>query len=183
MARPKSILSVAERLAIYTRVDAVTGCHVWTASVNLDGYGKITVDNKTVGAHRVAYELAHGSIPVGLTIDHLCRNRMCVNPTHLEAVSMRENILRGEGISAKNARKTHCKRGHPLSGDNLYVEPMGRHCKACARMAEQARKAKRRETPINAKRQEAARKAAQVRWGEGRLWKIRRLEPAGPEAA
>lgn len=82
----------------------------------------------------MSHELHKGPIPEGLVIDHLCRNRGCVNPDHLEAVTQRENILRGEGLAAANARKTHCPKGHPYSGENLYVVPSSgrRQCRICA---------------------------------------------------
>jgi hypothetical protein len=81
-----------------------------------------------------------GEIPRGMTLDHICRNRDCCNPAHLEPVTVKENILRGDSLSARNARKTHCHRGHPLAGDNLSLPPSGgRKCKACGR--ERKRKA------------------------------------------
>jgi hypothetical protein len=92
----------------------------------------------------VAYELAIGPIPEGLTIDHLCRNRGCVNPAHLEAVTNRTNLLRGDGIAALNARKTHCKRGHEFTPENTYVWREGtRACRACHTAQEQARRQKK----------------------------------------
>jgi len=112
-------------------------CWEWLRAPNADGYG--VVRDKYRGscpAHRVAYELTFGPIPEGLEIDHLCRNRICCNPWHLEAVPPRENKMRGEGIMAKQARQTHCKRGHPLEGDNLKPDPrLGRRiCKECVHM-------------------------------------------------
>jgi hypothetical protein len=97
-----------------------------------NGYGRIQVGSKTIGAHRVAWEQANGPIPPGMVVDHLCRNPACINVNHMEAVTPRVNILRGFSQSAINARKTKCKRGHPLEGSNLYNALNGtRHCRAC----------------------------------------------------
>jgi hypothetical protein len=113
-----------------------SGCWLWTGTMLWTGYGQVMINKKGKLAHRVAYELFVGAIPQGLTIDHLCRTRICVNPEHLQAVSQRVNTLRGIGPSAVNARKTHCPRGHELSSDNLYVNPQGkRTCKMCNRIS------------------------------------------------
>lgn len=111
------------------------GCWPWTGDVDkATGYGRFWFNGKTESAHRVAYELARGPIPKGLHIDHLCRNRICVKPDHLEPVTLVENVMRGEGAAAINARKVACHNGHPLSGDNLHVAPDGRRiCRQCAR--------------------------------------------------
>ena len=85
-------------------------CWLWTAHIDRDGYGRF----ERIGAHRWAYEFAIGPIPDGMQIDHLCRVRRCVNPAHLETVTLAENVLRGQGVTAQQARQTHCKRGHPL---------------------------------------------------------------------
>lgn len=104
------------------------GCWQWTGSDNGLGYGQLMCDGRLQVVHRVAYEQIVGPIPNGLTLDHLCRNTRCVNPSHLEPVSMKENILRGYGPSAVSARKTHCKYGHELSpGDGRRV------CHTCER--------------------------------------------------
>ena len=118
-------------------------CWTWTAYRSPKGYG--VFGNKR--AHRVAYEMLVGPIPARLTLDHLCRNRGCVRPDHLEPVTNEENILRGEAPSAKNARKTHCFRGHPLNGANLYVWPRNgmRVCVACRTARERARRLRRAE--------------------------------------
>lgn len=125
------------------------GCWEWRAYRNADGYGTFNRDrSKPERAHRVAYELVVGPIPEGLTLDHLCRNRGCVNPTHLEPVPNRVNLLRGENSAAKRARQTVCKRGHPLAGPNLHVDPRGyRRCKACQALWFRERYARLREAP------------------------------------
>ena len=111
-------------------------CHVWTAADNGAGYGVLKLNGRMVLAHRLAYELLVGPIPTGLQIDHLCRNRRCVNVEHLEPVTHRENALRGVGASARNALKTHCPLGHAYAGSNLYVQPGtgARECRTCWRL-------------------------------------------------
>lgn len=108
-------------------------CWTLTTVPYKNGYSFFKFNKKRVVGHRFAYRLIRGPIPAGLQLDHLCRNRQCVNPFHLEPVTQKENLLRGEGIAAKNARKLICKRGHVLAGENLYLRPdgKGRACKAC----------------------------------------------------
>ena len=107
-------------------------CWPWIGSTNPEGYGQFSLDKKLQPAYRVAYELMVGKIPEGLTIDHLCRNPNCVNPTHMEPVTERENIMRGEGVGAKAARVTHCPQGHPYNEENTHIRPKGwRKCRPC----------------------------------------------------
>jgi HNH endonuclease len=109
-----------------------TNCWLWIASRVKNGYGRFRLGTQTRLAHRVAYELFIGPIPHELTIDHLCRVRHCVNPAHLEAVSMRENLLRSPiSLATIFARKTHCPRGHEYTTDNTSVSNGSRNCKAC----------------------------------------------------
>lgn len=119
-------------------LDPETGCWVWQLAIGGTGYGTITVNGRTMRAHRVYYARERGDIPEGLVLDHLCRNRRCVNPAHLEPVTDRENILRGEGPPAQNARKTHCPRGHEFTPENTGYAQRGhrreRYCKTCHRM-------------------------------------------------
>lgn len=112
----------------------IDGCWNWIAGRISTGYGCF-VHNATrtnILAHRYAYMDLVGPIPAGLVIDHLCNNRICVNPGHLRLTTHRENILRGTGQSARNARKTHCKYGHPLDGPNLIIDHRDRRaCRIC----------------------------------------------------
>ena len=111
-------------------------CWEWLGPKDWDGYGLFRRNTTTSArAHRLSYEFLIGPIPDGLVIDHLCRNRACMNPAHMEPVTNGTNVLRGYSGSAKNARKTHCKRGHPLSGENLRVNGNAgeRICRICQR--------------------------------------------------
>lgn len=116
--------------AFWARVEKTPACWLWKGSLN-QGYGQFAFRKKIVRAHRFAYELLVGPIPDRLTLDHLCRVRACVNPDHLEPVTDRENILRGTGLSARNAARTHCKRGHLFDEANTYNNGRRRRCRAC----------------------------------------------------
>jgi hypothetical protein len=119
-----------ERERLFSKVEKTEdGCWAWTGTRSWNGYGTLKFRGRWTNAHRAAYLLERGSIPDGLQIDHLCRNRACVNVAHMEAVTQRENILRGVSPAARQAHQTHCKAGHRLPEDR---NSQGRrHCKAC----------------------------------------------------
>ncbi|MEU4967832.1 HNH endonuclease signature motif containing protein [Streptomyces smyrnaeus] len=115
-------------------------CWEWTGELSEKGYGRTQRKGRYTGAHRAVYEHLVGPIPEGLVLDHLCRNPPCVNPAHLEPVTNRDNILRGIGVGAINAQKTHCIRGHEFTpentlrlGPNWPGGPDRRACRTCRR--------------------------------------------------
>ena len=113
--------------------EPMSGCWIWTGQIMWSGYPLIKNENRrTTRAHRVAHELFKGPIPKGLTIDHLCRNRACVNPNHLEAVSIHANTMRSQiSLSTINAKKTHCVHGHLLDKVNKQGSRIHRSCRIC----------------------------------------------------
>lgn len=128
------------------RVKKTSGCWVWVGGKRGAGYGAFWDDGVNWLAHRWAYEHFVGAVPGGLTLDHLCRNTMCVNPEHLEPVTPRMNTLRGIGLAAVNAKKTHCKRGHEFTPGNTRSRVNGegrpgRYCKECERQRDKRRRA------------------------------------------
>lgn len=120
----------------WSKVEKTDGCWNWTAGKNHYGYGSYTIRRGDgwfrAQAHRLAYEELVGPIPDGLTIDHLCRNRACVNPEHMEPVTRGENVLRGDGASAQHSRQTRCIRGHEFT----YFWRGRRYCRECQRIRE-----------------------------------------------
>lgn len=131
---------ILRRLGGMYSVKTETDCWEWEAAKSPNGYGQVKHDGRTRSAHRTVYEQLVGPIPDGLDLDHLCRNRGCVNPDHLEPVTRRENLLRGDTLAASNAAKTRCLRDHPLHGANLYIYPSNgrRACRICRKSARRA---------------------------------------------
>jgi hypothetical protein len=109
-----------------------SGCWLWEAMDNGEGYGVISLNGKSILAHRWSYEYFVGPIPLGLDLDHKCRVRCCVNPNHVEPVTRQVNLLRGDTIPARNSRKTHCPKGHDYSlhGSNR-LDTKGRTYRVC----------------------------------------------------
>lgn len=116
----------------FVRLPDENGCMNWLGTINPNGYGQFRIDQRLIPAHRFAYELWVGPIPAGLQLDHLCRNRHCVSPQHLEPVTQQENIRRGQG-GCQSASKTHCPHGHPYDARNTYRYRGRRFCRACSR--------------------------------------------------
>lgn len=115
--------------AFWNKVEKTDNCWLWLGAKTPLGYGVFVIKGKNVYAHRYSYELIKGKIPENLVIDHLCRVTSCVNPDHLEPVTVSENVLRGVIVRQRNM----CSNGHPLTAANVYVNPTTgkRRCKAC----------------------------------------------------
>lgn len=142
---------------IFSKVSIGDGCWEWTGCKNANGYGSFTSvgcpDKRGWLAHRLVYVLLVGDIPDGLGLDHLCRNRACVRPSHLEPVTQWVNTMRGTGASARNIIKTHCIRGHAFDETNTYIRRDGRRlCRACENERMKQRLRRLRETTPAPKR-------------------------------
>jgi hypothetical protein len=141
--------TVMDRVMVSVTVDPDTGCWVWMKPLESNGYARMSVGHKVQPVHRITYKERHGpdSIPDGYEIDHLCRNRACCNPDHLEAVEHWVNVMRSPIALARiNAAKTHCYRGHELAGENLHINTLDqRICRACARIKTAAYRARTKE--------------------------------------
>jgi hypothetical protein len=140
MGTNATILGLPARFWAKTQVQDTgyeTPCLLWTAYRTPKGYSRVSIGGSLGYGHRLAYEAAVGPIPAGLLIDHLCRVRHCVNPWHLEPVTNRENILRGETVPAANAAKDRCAQGHEFTPENTRVRiwrgRRGRDCLTCMR--------------------------------------------------
>lgn len=133
--------TIADVMANMEKTDT---CWIWKGRIQSGGYGIVRFEGRDQYAHRVVFEIESGKIPEGLQIDHLCRNRRCVNPSHLEPVTQKENILRGTGVSARNAAKTHCVRGHEYTIENSYLRPDGggKQCRICIKARTESKKRK-----------------------------------------
>jgi hypothetical protein len=128
-----STLSTADRFWRNVQRAGANDCWLWMGVRNNDGYGifhpnRLGANQTTIAAHRFAYQLTNSKIPDGKELDHLCRNRRCVNPSHLEPVTHRQNLLRGERW---NHPKTHCKHGHEFTRQNTYLYRNWRQCRIC----------------------------------------------------
>lgn len=134
---------IIARLDRHTRRDT-SGCWVWTGAANSRGYSSVSIAGKVLLGHRVSYEAHKGPIPDGLTIDHLCLVKLCINPDHLEAITRTENNAR------RLALMTHCKRNHPLSGDNLLTHKRQRVCRECSQLGQRDRYAREKGAPVRA---------------------------------
>lgn len=154
--------SVEDRF--WSKVLKTETCWLWQGWKEKQGYGRFWLRGRMERAHRVAYELSGKVTTVGLVLDHLCRTPSCVRPDHLEEVTQRTNILRGEGLAAAEAAQTHCSEGHPFSGENLRRGPRNtRGCREChnAKNREWTRK-KLESDPEYFNRRYAAKRAAQT---------------------
>ena len=137
-----SVPTVEERF--WAKVEKTDTCWLWIGTINDKGYGQFTIGRESFRAHRFAYELLVGPIPEGLELDHLCRNRACVNSVHLEPVTTLENFRRG--LSGQITRQrllgiTHCRQGHPYDLLNTYWNPRTRKraCRVCGRQRDKIR--------------------------------------------
>jgi hypothetical protein len=129
----------------------IKDCWIWQGCTDTKGYGLLRIKNKNVKAHRFSYQYYIGPIPKGLQLDHLCKVKNCVNPNHLEAVTLQENMRRSQpdrifsfDIGKANREKTHCPSGHKYSVENTYIRNKSRNCKKCNTKSERRKKAQLR---------------------------------------
>lgn len=155
-------------------------CWEWRGAKTRGGYGHLVVEGQHVYAHRLAYTVAKGPIPQGHQLDHLCRHRWCVRPSHLEAVPPRVNLCRSSAPAVTRMRMsqiTHCLRGHELSGENVLLYRGARHCRTCkterGRLSYIGRRAKRAR-PCEC---ECGQYTSGGRYRRGHQWQARRPKP------
>lgn len=137
------IEDLPDRLRRKVSENPSTGCWEWTGYTPPSGYASSSFNYKKMYIHRVVLELSGVEIPDGMQVDHVCRNRKCCRPNHLDVVTGAENLRRGNGASAVNFRKTTCKHGHPLFGDNVRIRKSGkRQCMECQRQHDSVERAR-----------------------------------------
>lgn len=132
-SKPNTTIDAGLINKFWDRVQKSTNCWMWSGSMNVEGYGRIYRKGTTYKAHRLSYMINKGPIPSGLVLDHLCRTKGCVNPDHLEAVTPRENVIRGIGPSAINSAKDVCHNGHQFDNKNTRISSYDgqRVCRTC----------------------------------------------------
>lgn len=136
-----------ERFISKIKVGKKDDCWEWLAGKSRNGYGVFSINDKSFSAHRVSWAITKGALDTSLVLDHVCRNRACVNPDHLREVSRAINAYENNSSPVvANLTKTKCIRGHDLLGDNLYIAPASgdRACRKCRMFADRKYKAKRR---------------------------------------
>lgn len=123
-------MTLTERF--FSKVQKLAGsCWIWTGSLQTNGYPRFSVNSVYTPSHRWIYVQVKGKIPKGYDIHHRCQNPLCVNPSHLEAVTRRVNLLSSDTIASRNAHKTQCPRGHRYSAENTYIYHGLRYCRKC----------------------------------------------------
>ena len=136
--------SLVDLMVATLRRGSVSECLIWPLG-GKDGYGVVAIGGRTLRVHRHIYEQVVQPVPVGLDLDHLCRNRACFNPAHLEPVTSRENTMRGAGVAPAKAAQTHCVHGHEFTPENTYTKANGcRSCRTCSRASDRSYNKKRR---------------------------------------
>lgn len=146
--RRGTVHDITPEETFFARVaEDASGCWLWDRPMPDTGYGQFSDNRKMWLAHRWSYEFLRAEIPDGLVLDHLCKTPLCVNPWHAEPVTQKVNVLRGVGLTARNAVKTECVNGHPFDAENTYLRkdrPGRRQCRKCAAIANSSRNKSRR---------------------------------------